>query len=96
MYNRKTLYMDYADFPKYYQANVENDKDVGLIFGRLSVSPLSFLRETAVHAYVKTPTDGAPPPLKPATHNTLDRLIINFSKTGGIGRWTRWTTYPVQ
>jgi len=37
------------------------------------------------------PFDGALPPLKPATHNTLDRLIINFSKTGDIGRWTRWT-----
>jgi len=91
MYNRKTLYMNYTDFPKYYQANVENDKDVGLIFGRLSVSPRSFLRETAVHAYVKTPFEGGLPPLTPTTHNALDRLIINFSKTGDIGRWTRWT-----
>jgi len=91
MYNRKTLYMNYTDFPKYYQANVENDKDVGLIFGRLSVSPRSFLRETAVHSYIKTQTDGALPPLKPTTHNTLDRLIINLSKTGDLGRWMRWT-----
>ena len=91
MYNRKTLYMNYSDFPKYYQANVENNKDVGLIFGRLSVSPQSFLRETAVHAYIKTPIDGALPPLAPAAHNTLERLIINFSKTGDLGRWTRWT-----
>ncbi len=91
MYSRKTLYMNYTDFPKYYQANVENDKNMGLIFGRLSVSPRSFLRETAVHAYIKAPFDSALPPLKPATHNTLDRLIINFSKTGDIGRWTRWT-----
>lgn len=90
MYNRKTLYMNYTDFPKYYETNVENNKDIGLIFSRLSVSPRSFLRETAVHAYIKTPTDGALPPLTPATHNTLDRLIINFSKTGGLGRWTRW------
>jgi FAD/FMN-containing dehydrogenase len=91
MYSRKTVYMDYKDFPKYYQTNVENNDDVGLIFGRLSVSPHSFLRETAVHAYFKTPFDGGLPPLKPAVHNTLDRLIINFSKTGGFGRWTRWT-----
>ena len=91
MYIRKTAYMNYADFPKYYQTSVENDKDTGLIFGRLSVSPRSFLRETAVHAYLKTPFDGALPPLKRATHNALDRFIINFSKTGGLGRWTRWT-----
>jgi FAD/FMN-containing dehydrogenase len=91
MYSRKTLYMNYTDFPRYYQANVENDKDMGLVFGRLSVSPRSFLRETAVHAYTKAAFDGDLPKLKPAAHNTLDRLIINFSKTGGLGRWTRWT-----
>lgn len=91
MYNLKTVYMDYTDFPKYYQASVENNRDVGLIFGRLSVSPQSFLRETAAHAYMKAPFDGALPPLKPAAHNTLDRLVIDFSKTGGLGRWTRWT-----
>jgi FAD/FMN-containing dehydrogenase len=91
MYNRKTLYMNYTDFPKYYEKSVEGNKDIGLIFGRLSVSPRSFLRETAVHTYTKAPFDGPLPPLTPATHNTLDRLAINFSKTGGVGRWTRWT-----
>jgi len=90
MYARKALYMDYKDFPGYYKANVENNHDVGLVFGRLSVAPQSFLRETAVHTYSKTQFDGSLPPLKPAGHNTLDRLIINFSKTGGLGRWTRW------
>jgi FAD/FMN-containing dehydrogenase len=91
MYVRQTLYMNYTEFPKYYQSKVETDPDIGLIFGRLSVSPRSFLRETAIHAYLKTAFDGALPPLKPSAHNTLDRLIINFSKTGGLGRWTRWT-----
>jgi FAD/FMN-containing dehydrogenase len=91
MYNRQTLYMDYKDFPKYYRANVENAEGVGLVFGRLSVAPQSFLRETAVHTYTKSPFAGTLPPIRPASHNTLDRLIINFSKTGILGRWTRWT-----
>jgi FAD/FMN-containing dehydrogenase len=91
MYARKALYMDYKDFPGYYKANVENNRDIGLVFGRLSVAPQSFLRETAVHTYSRTQFDGALPPLKPARHNTLDRLIINLSKIGGLGRWTRWT-----
>src|SRR5258706_12325468 len=90
MYDLKTLYMNYTDFPKYYQTSIENSRDVGLVFGRLSVSPRSFLRETAVHAYMKTPFNGALPPLKPATHNTLDRLVIDFSKIGGLGRWAEW------
>lgn len=90
MYSRGTLYMDYKDFPKYYKENVENNSNMGLTFGRLSVAPHSFLRETAVHTYLKTEFDGSPPPLSPITHNTLDRLIINFSKTGSLGRWVRW------
>ena len=91
MYSRQTAYLDYKDYPGYYQTNIESGKDVGLIFGRLSVAPQTFLRETAVHAYLKAPLDGALPPLKPAAHNFLDRLVIDFSKTGGLGRWTRWT-----
>lgn len=90
MYNRGTVYMDYKDFPAYYRAHVEHKKEIGLAYGRLSVAPQSFLRETAVHLYTQTSFDGALPAMKPNTHNTLDRFIINFSKTGGAGRWTRW------
>jgi FAD/FMN-containing dehydrogenase len=91
MYARQALYMDYKDYPAYYRANIENNKDVGLAFGRLSVAPRSFLRETAVHVYSKTKFDGSLPPLSPGRYESLDRLIINFSKTGGTGRWLRWT-----
>lgn len=91
MYARKAVYMDYKDFPNYYKANVENNHDIGLVFGRLSVAPQSFLRETVAHTYTRTQFAGSLPPLEPAGHDTLDRLIINFSKTGGLGRWTRWT-----
>ncbi len=91
MYTRQALYMDYKDYPHYYLANVENNRNIGLVFGRLSVSPGSFLRETAVHLYSKTEFDGSLPPLSPARHESLDRFIINFSKTGSTGRWLRWT-----
>lgn len=90
MYARSTVYMNFKDYPAYYRANAESNKDMGLIFGRLSVAPQSFLRETAVHAYTRTPFEGTFPAMKPNTHNTLDRFIINFSKRGGAGRWTRW------
>jgi FAD/FMN-containing dehydrogenase len=91
MYDRKTVYMDYKSFPSYYRANIEAADPVGLAYGRLSVAPQSFLRETAVHLYTKAPFDGDFPPMKPNRHNTLDRFVINFSKTGSVGRWTRWT-----
>jgi len=91
MYARQTLYMDYQDYPAYYRANVEGNNSIRLVFGRLSVSPRSFLRETAVHTYSKSQFDDSLPPLTESRHDTLDRFIINFSKTGGTGRWLRWT-----
>src|SRR5215471_18558267 len=90
MYSRKTSYMDYREFPAYYKKNVESNPDIGLAFGRLSVSPGTFLRETAVHTYTKTAFEGTLPPLKIPEHETLSRFVINFSKTGGFGRWLRW------
>jgi FAD/FMN-containing dehydrogenase len=91
MYAREALYMDYKDFPKFYRAKIEGDPEIGLAFGRLSVAPQSFLRETAVHTYKKTQFEGTLPALEPARHDVLDRFIINLSKTGGFGRWLRWT-----
>ncbi len=91
MYGRETLYMSYRDYPAYYASHVENNDRAGLVFARLSVAPQSFLRETAVHTYWKTSFDGALPPLRAVRHDTLDRFIINLSKTGGVGRWMRWT-----
>ena len=91
MYARQTFYMDYKDYPAYYRANVEQNTEISLVFGRLSVSPSSYLRETAVHLYSKTQFNGSLPQLSPGGYEGLDRFIINFSKTGGTGSWLRWT-----
>lgn len=90
MYARKAVYMNYTDFPRFYEQNVESNPAVGLVFGRLSVSPRSYLRETVAHIYQKSPFAGPLPSLIPPQHDTLDRFVINFSKTGGFGRWFRW------
>lgn len=91
MYDRRAVYMNYRDFPAYYRAHIEGNNEIGLAFGRLSISPSSYLRETAVHVYDKTRFTGSLPPLKPGRLETLDRFIINFSKRGDVGRWLRWT-----
>jgi FAD/FMN-containing dehydrogenase len=90
MYARKTVYMDYTNFPQFYTANVDHDSDVGLFFGRLSVAPQSFLRETMAHIYSRVPYGTPLPALEPDRHEALARFTINFSKTGGVGRWFRW------
>lgn len=91
VYSLETYNLDYRNFPDYYRLNISGNDQVGLVYARLSISPTSYLRETAVHVYRKTDFQSRIPPLQPATHDRLDRFIINFSKTGAFGRWVRWT-----
>ena len=90
MYVWKTNYLDYKDFAAYYQKNVEGNPKIGLAYGRLSMSPSTYLAETALHTYERIPESVPVQPLKPARFVWLDRFVINFSKTGGLGRRFRW------
>ncbi len=91
MYERHTEYMSYRDFPAFYQKNVAADDNVGLVYGRLSMSPDTYLDETALHIYRKSKFEGDLPALKLVSHDLIDRFVINFSKTGPFGRRVRWT-----
>jgi len=90
MYELRTTYMDYREFADYYKQHVDGSDAVGLVYGRLSVSPSTYLREAAIHIYERTGYGGPIPPLTPDSHDALERLVINFSKTGGLGRRLRW------
>ncbi len=91
VYILETRYMSDRDFPAYYQQNVATNHEVGLVYGRLSVSPTAYLNEAAIHVYRKAPYADPIPPLAAASHDRVDRFVINFSKTGKLGRWVRWT-----
>lgn len=90
MYVRKSVYMDYHDFPAYYEKHVEGNDRIGLTYGRVSISPGSYLTEAALHTYEKTNYAEAIPRLTPTGYVAFDRFVFNFSKTGGFGRWFRW------
>ena len=90
VYERRTTYLDYREFADYYRQHVDGNDAVGLVYGRLSVSPSTYLREAAIHVYTRTAYGGRIPPLAPDSHDALERLVINFSKTGGLGRRVRW------
>lgn len=93
LYERHTHYMDYRAFTDYYRQHVDGNDAVGLVYGRLSVSPSSYLREAAIHVYERpaTPYTGPLPALLPDSHDAIERFVINFSKTGSLGRRIRWT-----
>lgn len=90
VYALHTTYINYKNFPDYYQKHVEDDKNVGLFYARLSVAPDRYLRETEVNIFTRFPYAGATPALQPDRHTRAERFVLNFSKTGVIGRWTRW------
>ncbi len=90
MYSWTRDFMDYKEFPEYYKNSIEGNKDVGLMYGRLSVSPTSYLTQTVIHTYTKTQFDGEIPNLKFPSQNWVNRLVFNISKTGALGRWIRW------
>lgn len=91
VYEWRTQYMDYTQFPDYYRKHVEGNSRIGLAYGRLSVSPDSYLAETAFHTYEKRDWIGAIPSLEPVGHDWLVRLVLNLSKTGDWGRRMRWS-----
>lgn len=90
VYEWKTQYMEYAELPDYYRRNVEGNREIGLAYGRLSVSPSAYLTEAAFHTYEKRSFDGAIPPLEPLHYDWFVRFVLNLSKTGSTGRRVRW------
>ncbi len=90
VYTWSTDYIDYREFPDFYQKNIAGNPKLGLIYARISVSPNSYLTETAVHQFHKTEWREPIPDLLPASQNWINRLVINYSKTGDFGRRTRW------
>ncbi len=90
VYVWNTHYLDFKDFPTYYRAHVLGNKDVALMYARLSISPDSYLKETAVHTYEYTDLAIAPEPLGSPKLVWVKRFIFNLSKTGSLGRWVRW------
>jgi len=85
-----TTYMNYTDLPHFYARHIEQNSDVQMVYGRLSVSPDNFLKEMAIHSYLSAPEPLTYRPMYPETRVWLKRLIFNLSKMGSAGRWMRW------
>src|SRR3989442_15105650 len=85
--------MVYRAFADYSGQFVGGKAGVGLVWGRLWVPPSSYPRKAAIHVYERpaTPYTGPLPALLPDSHDAIERFVINFSKTGSLGRRIRWT-----
>jgi FAD/FMN-containing dehydrogenase len=90
LYRPLVDYVDYTEFPAFFEQNVRSNRDVGLFYARLSVAPSAWLREASVHSYVRIAGPEQSRPIQPDTRTRLERTVFNFSKTGSLGRWVRW------
>jgi len=89
VYERKIIHMNYTSFPDFFNKEILNNPNVGLFYGRLSISPISFLKEATVYKYTKVDYQEKIPLLKKEKNIWLHRLIFNFSKTCSLGKWLR-------
>jgi len=90
VYEWNTEYIAHTDFNEHYKNNIDGNHDIGLTYSRMSVAPHSYMKEVAVHTFKKVDFKEEIPELEPWGNTTVNRFIINFSKTGSFGRWTRW------
>jgi FAD/FMN-containing dehydrogenase len=62
-----------------------------MAYGRLSITPLSFLDQAIIGTYVPVPqTRGTVLPLTPETHSGLKRAIFRNSASNDAGKTLRW------
>jgi len=89
LYDWQTKYLDYHEFPDYFEKNIKNNPAVGLTFARLSMNPFSYLQETAVHTFSTISSTEPIPPIASLKNSWIERFIFNFSKTSRFGKWVR-------
>lgn len=75
-----------------YQRHVRGNASVGMAYGRLSVSPTSYLREATLTAFVRDSSSAGPLPA--ATEPGLlgvKRAVLRGSENSEYGKSLRWT-----
>ncbi len=93
-YQLQTRYMDYHEFPAYYEKNVAEDENIELMYGRVSISPTSYLRETALHTYRKPALGVRPPLLEPVNTTAYRGTKRGFRKMHVWSQETKKCTIP--
>lgn len=61
---------------------------IGMAYGRISVEPDTFLRQSIVTTFVREP--GPIPPLRAASPNRLERIVFRGTVTSDYGKQLRW------
>lgn len=93
VYTSERVVMPFSEFPQYFEAEIENDPTVGLMYTHLSIAPSSLLEEAIVYVYRKSDEQVSHeeiPPLAEVSGTKLRRFFMSFSKNGGWSQEVRW------
>jgi len=91
VYRSERRVIDYRAFPKLLNDEILPDRSYALLYGHLSTSPGSFLREMFVYTYRKVDAaDAIIPPLGEVGQIKLRRLVFNLAKHGKLAMRLKW------
>src|ERR1043166_8194961 len=83
--------LDYKEFPALFAGEIEQDRNIGLMYGHLSTAPSSFLKEMLLYTYTKVDgSDFNRKPLGEVSGVKLRRLTVNLSKQGPPFQEMKW------
>ncbi|MDP9381033.1 MAG: FAD-binding oxidoreductase [Chloroflexota bacterium] len=72
-----------------YEREVNQRSDVGMVFGRLDVTPDNFLREATLNVFYRDPENEIPP-LTPAQFEKIRRTVFRGTVGSDYGKELRW------
>ncbi|MGH9384387.1 MAG: FAD-binding oxidoreductase [Vicinamibacterales bacterium] len=91
VYRSERRVIDYQEFADLFESRIKPDTSVGLMYGHLSTSPGSLLREMIVYAYRQVDLqDAVIPPLGEVSQVKLRRLVFNLSRQGDLAMRVKW------
>ncbi|MCX6022591.1 MAG: FAD-binding oxidoreductase [Chloroflexi bacterium] len=91
VYHRDQRLIDYTAFPQVFAEQFNGKDAYGLMYGHLSTSPRTFLKEMIVYGYRRIdPSGTAIGPLSEVQNVRLRRFTLNFSKLGSVPMEIKW------
>lgn len=92
VYVKKTQIMDYSEYTKYIKENVDGNSEIGLHYGRLSISPdETFLKETSITDYIKVENYSEEIlELEKEKNIFRDKFFFGLSRNFDWGKKLRW------
>ncbi len=89
-YRAETHAVSPVDYARTYRTLIDARPDIGMVYGRLSVAPASFLTEARITLLRRVATDSVTDTLRPRSGDALKRLVFRGGEGSDYGKTLRW------